>query len=403
MDSIKVTFNLLSKMQFTKFNYIENLIFIQLIFIVIPSFISFGESYNLFPTSVLFDLIFVQLFFFTLTKNYVFSITILYFSLLIFTYIFISFFFSFVIANDSLIDFLSAYKFYFYMLLLSLAPNTKIFSSNFFYYFFKFLIFSFFLKYFISFLFFNISRPGLFTENNFELMTISILFTFNLNINIDKFKKVDLILLFSIFLLSGSRSGIIIFLFLLLLNINRIKELLVVNKYNFKYLFLPFFLSLIILLVPLFARISTIENIDRFQFLLLFFNEFGEYTFIQKIFGPQRLTPLSDDTFSHMSHFIKYGMGSNKNPNEAYPFIFAPFIFRTILTHGILVSFFGIFILHKFLRYRIRTNSVTNQIILIGILNAFSVTSFQSVYFMFPTILICCHSIQYNESHILSN
>lgn len=376
-----------------KMNKFEWLVLLTFLALIIFGITDFNESYNSLPVSLFLDILVVTILASSISNLKMININIFLIFIFVSIYLGISFISSFVYNKDLFIDFFLAYKLYFYLFFLLISSFKKVFSKEFFYTLYRFLLWSLNVKYIISIIFFSIYRPGLFTENNYEILSISIFFIFNLNINKHLFSKSDIFMYILSVSMSASRSGFIILILIFFINWKTISNLINFPKYKFLFILtLPFFIFTFLIVI---FRFSNISSIDRVQFFYVFLDEFNNFSFFEKLFGPARLTTLKSDSLNQLSHFVQYNMASHKDSSLAYPFILTPFIFRTLLTHGIIFSILSIYIMYKLLIYNSIPHKVSLQIILITLFNGFSVSGFQSVFFFLPFLLICFSKSNY--------
>ena len=123
-------------------------------------------------------------------------------------YIITSYFYANLAKNTNALDFILAFKAYIYLSLLALCVNKPIFPHSRLALISKLLIAIFSLKYITSRFLLSIDRPIVFTENNYELIFLLIIYYVNFTFT----KKVEplwLGLLILTFFLSGSRSSIV--------------------------------------------------------------------------------------------------------------------------------------------------------------------------------------------------
>lgn len=287
-----------------------------------------------------------------------------------------------VYRNINILDYLMAYKSFIYIIILSFFVDKKIFDLNFVNKFFTILCLFFMVKY----LYMNIllidHRPGLFTENNFELMLLAIIFYLKTILN-DKVILFDIVMLFLLFILSGSRSGIVIFAFVLFMIYG--------IKFDKKMIFKIFLFGLLLIIIYfIFLERSggaiDINKIDRFMFLTNFINDVSEWNFFDYLTGTQVLTPMSDQTCQNLSYYSS--LFSYKNDGVCYSVILHSYILRAIYDHGILGLSFVFYFYYKALRISGYKFLQTLTFIGIPLLNSISVSAFNSIYFAFAILIV---------------
>ncbi|MGJ8693619.1 MAG: hypothetical protein ACSHW0_14220 [Thalassotalea sp.] len=236
-------------------------------------------------------------------------------------------------------------------------------------------------KYSLSHLLAIDDRPGFYTENNFELMLLLLLFLSTVKIR----QRVDiknLIFITIIVLLSGSRSGILclatLFLFLDL------------SKYGISKVLKIFCVSSIFVLsFGLFIfRLGdmSIEEIDRFQFLLVFINDVSGWTFIEWLVGNPSITPLSEAGAGRLSYY--HLLFSDYEEGIAFSLLLHSFILRMIFDHG----FIGLLFVFYSVWFVLKTSGLNrSEILSVGAvltINSISVSSLNSVYALWGVLFV---------------
>lgn len=328
-----------------------------------------------FNNNLIFELLFLIITFLMVIKL-VIRKEIAVFNLILFFYIIYSLNYFFLFEYSSkFTDFLLIYKSFIYLFLLSFFVSKNYFEYNFLRKIFNILIFFFLVKYFLVILF-NIGnnvRPQLFTENNFELMMLLILY-----IGVYSREKIinkwDLILLTIIFILSGSRSGIAsFFIMLYFLDFGTLKRLKI-----FKFLLLT--LGLVAITIIFLQRLGngSIEDIDRVKFFYYFMKEIENWNIFNYLFGANFMTPMSYETSKALS-FYKV-LFSDYEHLLTYSVILHSFILRTIFDHGILGLCFLFFTVWKYLELSGYQTKEILSIVLILIATGLSVSSLNSIF-----------------------
>ncbi len=292
-------------------------------------------------------------------------------------YVFSSFFYSVFFKGDHILDFLLVYKIFFYFFFISFLTGKYFLEKKDFSRFFKIILLIFFIKYLISLLVFNNTRPILFYENNFEIMFLSLLFYLYYILN-GKVHFVYQFLLSSIFLISGSRSGLLILFFVLAI----VNYRLIIKRIFF---IIPIFLSLLFITIFILEQRTggapfEIESIDRFKFMLVFIDETKEWSFLKFLIGSDRISALSEGACIELGYYES--LFSFKNNGDCYSVILHSYLLRVIYDHGVLGFIFIIGFIYKILRSS--GYSYINIIVVLGIvmINGLSVSSFNSIYFI---------------------
>lgn len=345
-------------------------LFLSLYIIAVFALIAFSplRLYNHF-----FEIFLLALFFlnsFKLNKKF---IPIVLVSLI---YVLGSFVYAVIINNTHVLDFLLVYKFFIYVLFLAFLVGKKILEENTFRKLYKFLLWTFFIKYVISVFVFKNARPVLFYENNYELMFLSLLFYLNF-ILVKKTSYWEQFLLALVFILSGSKSALLILVFLL-----------VIVNYQFLYkkahIIIPGIISLVLISLGVFKQRMggefNIENIDRFKFLMVFVREVKGWSFMDFILGAERITPLSDFACGKLGYY--QSLFSYSGDGSCYSVIFHSYILRVIFDHGVLGLLAMMYIVFRMLIISNYSYKNALVVITIGTINGLSVSSFNSIYFV---------------------
>ena len=325
---------------------------------------------NLLPAKSIFELLIISVSLLSIIKL---KKTFVLFSFLSLFYIAFGYLATFYFYNNfSLYDFFISYKSFFYLLLLTPFIGKKYITENSFKNFFLFLLLFFFLKYFFSRFIFEQPRPGLFVENNFELLFFLLLYLLVCLID----KKIFILKLCVVTIIvfaSGSRSAILSLLFLIFMTYE--KKLSFKTLIGFIIFAFIFSLSIIVLMQRLGGGI---ESIDRFVFFQYFLNDISNWSFSDYFFGNLPLTPMSANTCNGLSFY--YTLFSQKNDGTCYSVVLHSYILRMIYDHGFFGLFFVLYFIFKALRtvgYNVKLCLTVLGLILI---NGLSVSAFNSVF-----------------------
>lgn len=313
----------------------------SLFFISILAFISLlsFQKFSPVPSQIFFEALLI---FLLITYSKKLSLPRLFLSGVMLLYIFSGFFIALYNDHDTL-DIIMAYKFLFYMLFVPFI-NVHRLNTEAVVCFFKLILFIFALKYSYTLLLSLSTRPVVFTENNYEL--IFLLFVY-LSTNLVAGKvdfKITLLTVF-IFLISGSRSS----LFALILT------LVILNLRSFRLKDIVFYILIFLLLIGFIeifnSRLAgkSIEDIDRFRFLMLFIDEVKDFSISEILFGAKAITPLSPYTCNSLEYYnVLYSFSGD---GSCYSVILHSFILRVLFDHGLLGLLF-IFIFYSYFGYR---------------------------------------------------
>ena len=216
------------------------------------------------------------------------------------------------------------------------------------------------------------SRPGLFVENNFELVFIILLF-YRLR---HSFKNsfVAFIPLFAIVFLSGSRSAI--------LAVGAVYAFTFIREWNVRTvaaLVATFAIAAVGYELFLSRTQDGFENIDRFKFLMVFLHEMQSHGMAGYVFGTPRITPLSAGSCDILSFYS--GLFSFSDDSTlCYSVILHSYILRVIFDHGLI----GFVFLNVFLLYGVRKANGDLRdflcVALVLIFSGLSVSSFNSIF-----------------------
>ena len=245
---------------------VENIIVYSVLILAFIGLTTF-YTYNFLPAISLIELLFFSTSLFFIKKL---SKNIILYTSISFIYILYSFLVAYFFNNTNVLDFIQAYKAFIYVVMLSFVINKQIFSVNMIHKLLNILIFIFLIKYGYSRLLGFDDRPGVFTENNFELIFLLLIYHLSYILNNDKIKWLQFLAISIIFILSGSRSGIVALSFVFFM--------MTFSKFDWKF-FLKFILLFFLAAAVLFIisqRLGSggdVESIDRYKFLLMFLHD----------------------------------------------------------------------------------------------------------------------------------
>ncbi|WP_261817991.1 hypothetical protein [Vibrio gallicus] len=279
------------------------------------------------------------------------------------------------VNNYKTLDFVLIYKSVFYLFLFTLPTRASITKQQYKYIYYILLI-MFLSKYMLSLFVFDVKRPWVYTENNFELMILLFSFAYmkSQNVNI---KPIATIALFSIIILSGSRSAQGCLLFIIFMTFSS-KSL---SQTIFKYAVL--LISIILVTFAFFDRLNgaDLSTIDRVLFLNVFLTEMQTASLLEVFVGKPIITPLS----IYSCDVLSYYAGHN---TLCFSMVLHSYVLRTIYDHGILGLALILYLYFKHFKYLNYDTNFALTVLGIGILNGLSVSSFNSVYFALSIILL---------------
>lgn len=330
------------------------------------------DTYNFLPSIFILEIVFLLMVFLVLKSI---SSQFLFFTLIAFFYVIFSFFWSVVLEGSNYFDFLKAYKAFFYIPMLSLFVGKDVFYVEHLKKLFIFLLFLFLIKYSYSLVLDFTprmgSRPGLFVENNFELIFL-ILF-FYLLFPFFSQKKVLLCLVLFVVFISGSRSAFLAFFSVCFF---------IYFRFSIKSCFALLLLSIIVIglgITLFFERLDGgIEDIDRFRFALIFLSEVQSWPWWKFFLGAHPLTPLSPSSCEALSYYSS--MYSYSGDGSCYSVILHSYVLRVIFDHGI----FGFSFLLLFVWTSLNRSGYSHRQILcvisVLIISSLSVSSFNNIF-----------------------
>lgn len=370
-----------------------NIFFFVLILLGLYSFLhmnSWDIPYTLNILETLFFFCSLVLLFTSVTRQ---QIQLLPYTIVSLNYIIISFIYATQIHSHYVLDFFLIYKSFIYISFLFMIAGKRILEEKQIIIFTNIIFAFFILKYSLSHIFNFIHRPFIYTENNFELMFIAILYLY-IAMNKKENKNIYLALYGLITLLSFSRSGAGIFIFVAFMSY--------INKINIKLVFISI-ITLPILLLFVFvifsSRGESMETLDRLNFLRVFINETEHWNIIDYFIGSPRITQLGYNSCQELSFYEV--LFSKSGSGDCYSVIFHSFILRVIFDHGILGFGFLIFSTYKLLVLSKISKKNTYTFLGIFILNGISVSSFNSVFF--PLSMIILMNSKLNEKDLDNN
>ncbi len=328
-----------------------------------------------------------------------------------------------LMSGSHILDYVQAYKAFFYVLLLCSFIGQPLFKQAQVVKFFYVLLALFFLKYTYSRLIgldaWVSQRPGIFTENNFELVLLILLLY--LVLPVMRWRFVSFVAVMLIIFLSGSRSAFLCFLAVYFFSVFRVGKgfikpwlllfpLLVALAYGIVNDRMDISLGssegaanehpsmpaleeqrepeVILdsqgeLIEPPLTFRSLLErgaSIDRVRFLLYFLDDVEGWQWWNVMLGTQPLTPMSTQTCEALSYWSD--MYSFSGDGTCYSVILHSYIIRVLYDHGVL----GLIFLVVFTGYALRKSGYgwVDTLCVLGVLMAssLSVSAFNSVFAM---------------------
>ena len=342
--------------------------------LIVTGVVSFYQ-YNLLPAQALLELLFLLAIFFISVQSL--SLVSVVMAMIYALYVSVSLVYAYSI-DVNLLDFLQAYKAFFYVGVLFLFGGVKYFNVRFLYLFYWYLLLALFLKYSYS-LVLDLTprmgeRPGLFEENNFELMLPILLFLLISHIFGAYKMRWSALLLFVVVFISGSRSALVslFFVFFVLYVRNDFRSYLISG--------VTATLGSLAIYLIFVDRMDGkyFDEIDRVRFLLYFLEEVKTWGVSDYLWGTERLTPLSESTCAALSSYRL--LFSYSGDGSCYSVILHSYILRVLFDHGVLAL--GILCGSVYWMLMKATSSHRVAIGALGciLLSGLSVSSFNSVF-----------------------
>jgi hypothetical protein len=299
---------------------------------------------------------------------------------LTFLYVVLSYIYAIGFNNANVFDFLKIYKAFIYLFFLTFLVNKQLMTyagAN------RLIIilFSLFiLKYVLMIVTHRSDRPIMYMENNFELMFLYALYLIRYTVTKEKYLFL-LGLVGLITILSLSRSSLLMY---------SVLALFVVSD-SFKktrvFIIPGAIIVLGVVAVYIFSqRSSSVQDIDRYRFMLVWWSNVNNWNFFQWMVGAERITALSPQSCSYMNYFRV--MFSYKEDGTCYSVVLHSFIFRVLFDHGIL-GFIALLwtVYYLLVKSKVRKD-VTFVFITIVLINGLSVSSFNNLFFAISMVFL---------------
>ena len=266
----------------------------------------------------------------------------------------------------------------------------------------KFFIIAAFLKYSYGFVFLGLTaRPAILTENNYELF----LFMGLLVVSYQRMgsRAVVWVMLLGLTVLeSGSRSGAVGFVVLVVFVALSGETVSYFRRYLWSLV------SVAVVLIPVFifqSRGTSVDNLDRLNFLNQFLGEVTRWGPIDWLIGSPPLTQLSYQTCQKLSFYN--ALLSSSQDGSCYSVILHSFLLRVVFDFGVLgllASIVGLWIIMAKGKVGI---GIRVALIALGLANAFSVSGPNNVYVILPIAYALLNALptleQSRQSHAASS
>lgn len=345
-------------------------------------------------TNVLSELFLLLLFIFVLFSQEGIKIRRFLLSLTSIMFIIITFFIAIGLDNNyeinvsRLKDFLMINKSLIYLSMLLLIGNAHAFNEKDIRCIYLIVGLSLLLKYSVSKFIFGEDRPWLFTENNFEMIFLIVIY-YSSWLSSRKVFPVDLILLLSLLVISGSRSALacgVFVLALMFISFKKFDFLLLIKIATitvFTFVFVVIFID----------RLAghNITSIDRVVFLSYFLNEISSWTIANYLFGTAPITELSANTCQSLTFYSS--LFSYENSNTCYSVILHSYILRVLYDFGLI----GMIYIFGVLFYILRNNlDIKESLTILGVifLTGLSISSLNSTYVIISILILMLTKIK---------
>lgn len=287
-------------------------------------------------------------------------------------------------SRASKTDFVQAYKAYFFLPIIVFFARRKCFTREGLARTTTLLLLIFVIKYSLLTIL-KIARPTVWVENNYELMTLMGFF-FLSQASIQKNRRSFLLgILVAVVLLSGSRSS--------LLELVVCLAILWIRGSTAKRLagFLPLIATAYLgRAVVLHRSIGGVRLTDRYTFLSVFLQETSTWRNQDWLIGRPPMTPLSPIACIKLSYY--HDLFSKTDGTTCYSVVLHSFGLRVLYDQGFLGALFLVVFLTALLRQVDMPWRMVGVILAIGVVNALSVSSFNSEYML--VVLLACVGMQ---------
>lgn len=285
-----------------------------------------------------------------------------------------------VYRQANVLDFLMIYKSFAYLFLLTFLTNKRLMTARSVVNFYTVLLVIFFLKYLLAFVLGTDDRPIVYEENNFELMLLYALFLVRYRITSENYLLIMAVLAV-ITLLSLSRSSLLMYSVLVLY--------VFIRSFPRTWVFIVPAASAILGVVIYYIfsqRSGSLEEIDRYKFMLVFWGEVKGWNVWQWLAGNERITPLSYYACADMSYFKR--LFSYSGDGTCYSVVLHSFLLRVILDHGLLGLIAIIYATWLMLRKSGMQNDAIFVFVAIVVINGLSVSSFNNLFFAISMVFL---------------
>ena len=309
--------------------------------------------------------------------------------LTLFIYIVFSWLYAVNYKGANALDFLQIYKSFLYLFFLTFLVNKKLMSFSGVNNFSLLLYLIFFFKYLLMIGLGLDLRPVIYMENNFELMFLYALYLIRYTVTKEKYLHL-LILLGIITVISLSRSSLLMYsvlvLFVIYDSFKKVRVFLIPGAIAVLGIVAYYIFT---------ARAGSLEEIDRYRFMLIWWTNVDDWNLLQWLVGAERITPLNGYSCGMMNYFKN--LFSYAGDGTCYSVILHSFIFRVLYDHGVLGFIFIITATYQLLiRSKVRKD-ITLVFIAIVLINGLSVSSFNNLFFAISMVFLMTTNLVFHN------
>lgn len=306
---------------------------------------------------------------------------------LTFLYVVLSYIYAIHFNNANVFDFLKIYKCFIYLFFLTFLTDKKLMTFSGANRLIVILFSLFLLKYMLMIATHRSDRPIVYMENNFELMFLYALYLIRYKVTKEKYLFL-LGVVGLITILSLSRSSLLMYSVLVFY--------VIYDSFKKTRVFIIPGAAIILGAVVFYIftqRSSSLEQVDRYRFMLVWWANVNNWNFFQWLVGAERITALSPQSCSYMNYFKM--MFSYKQDGTCYSVVLHSFIFRVLFDHGII----GFVALMYSVYYLLIKSKVSKDIslvfIIIVLINGVSVSSFNNLFFAISMVFLMTTNTDY--------
>jgi hypothetical protein len=307
-------------------------------------------------------------------------------------YIILSFFYAVLYKQANILDFLLIYKSFIYLFFLSLLVDKRLIPFLTTCRLFDILLGIFFIKYTISVVLGLNSRPTVFVENNFELMLLYALYL--LRYSVTKEDSLQYLFIVGVItLMSLSRSSLLMYsalaLYVVYTSFKKTRVFIIPGAMLFLGAIVYYIFS---------ERNSSLESVDRYKFLMVFWDNVKDWNFLQWLVGAERISPLNEYAQRVMNYFIR--LYSYSKDGTAYSVVLHSFLMRVIYDHGVLGLIFILYTTYTLLRINGVARQISFVFIVIVLINGLSVSSFNNLFFALSMVFLMNTNIRFERTEL---